>query len=482
MNRLSYLFGHFLRSSLLPIALIFAFSFSLYQTSTHLASPGKRQKVGWQAWEVVRYAEQATEQVPLASDDKTNSSTSSSASSSSGGSFAPSYDLDKWDPLIPHTTGLTEIAVRACYLPAWLYPSACTPPTTPEDDKLKGRWVRVERDLNAKSGLWYLNAYYRRTRRFDAPLITDVRWLEDGASPPKGLDLSEYTMASGDWRDGVWPKQRKMRLWYKTTERGRQADGWWARRQIQDADRRRRQRQRYESSREESWDDWDAGGSTSSPSTADGFEDELLDDGGFSSGDSDDDEIITEIDVLYGDGPPMYGFDRVRGGPMLAGGDGKKWDSVDLVVRKGNPSTSLTRSRSGDRPVVPADPKSRLVVVTPLAVPPYATTLRFSTSGEFKIMQIADLHYSVSSGKCRDTSKSPCEGDPDTAQLIAQALDAEKPDIVVFSGDQLNGQDTSYDAKSVIAKYAQPVMDRKIPWAMIFGKSSPGQRGGACIR
>lgn len=92
-------------------------------------------------------------------------------------------------------------------------------------------------------------------------------------------------------------------------------------------------------------------------------------------------------------------------------------------------------------------------------------------------MQIADLHFSVSSGKCRDTSKSPCDGDPDTLALIAHALDAEKPDMVVFSGDQLNGQDTSYDAKSVIAKYAQPVIDRKIPWAMIFGENERQERG-----
>ena len=86
-------------------------------------------------------------------------------------------------------------------------------------------------------------------------------------------------------------------------------------------------------------------------------------------------------------------------------------------------------------------------------------------------MQVADLHYSVSDGTCRDTNKKPCVGDVDTAKLIGEALDAEKPDLVVFSGDQLNGQGSSWDSKSVIAKFAAPVIDRKIPWVAIFGES-----------
>lgn len=39
----------------------------------------------------------------------------------------------------------------------------------------------------------------------------------------------------------------------------------------------------------------------------------------------------------------------------------------------------------------------------------------------------------------------------------------------VFSGDQLNGQKTSYDARSVSAKFTKPVIDRQIPWCAIFG-------------
>jgi DNA repair exonuclease SbcCD nuclease subunit len=40
---------------------------------------------------------------------------------------------------------------------------------------------------------------------------------------------------------------------------------------------------------------------------------------------------------------------------------------------------------------------------------------------------------------------------------------------VVFTGDQLNGQGTSWDPKSVLAKFSKAVAERKIPWAAVFG-------------
>ena len=40
---------------------------------------------------------------------------------------------------------------------------------------------------------------------------------------------------------------------------------------------------------------------------------------------------------------------------------------------------------------------------------------------------------------------------------------------MVFTGDQLNGQRTSWDSKSVLAKFARAVTERGIPWAAVFG-------------
>lgn len=85
-------------------------------------------------------------------------------------------------------------------------------------------------------------------------------------------------------------------------------------------------------------------------------------------------------------------------------------------------------------------------------------------------MQIADLHFSVGHGHCKETSLSPCEhGDDETLALMGRTLDLENPDLVVFSGDQLNGKGTSWDAQSILQKFAGPVIDRKIPWAVVFG-------------
>ncbi|TXT16081.1 hypothetical protein VHUM_00584 [Vanrija humicola] len=139
-----------------------------------------------------------------------------------------------------------------------------------------------------------------------------------------------------------------------------------------------------------------------------------------------------------GDDAPFYGFHRVEGGKVLDAKAGKH-ESVDLVYRRGTPA-----------PIQAPEP-------------------RFHSNGTFKVLQIADLHYSVGQGKCKDTEKDPCVGDKDTEEWLEHALDAERPDLVVFSGDQLNGQKTSFNARSVLAKFAKPVIDRKIAWAAVFG-------------
>lgn len=48
-----------------------------------------------------------------------------------------------------------------------------------------------------------------------------------------------------------------------------------------------------------------------------------------------DEEIITELDVVFGDDEPFFGFERVQGGKVLESLEGK-WDSVDLAFRRGN--------------------------------------------------------------------------------------------------------------------------------------------------
>jgi hypothetical protein len=77
---------------------------------------------------------------------------------------------------------------------------------------------------------------------------------------------------------------------------------------------------------------------------------------------------------------------------------------------------------------------------------------RVRKDGKFKIMQLADLHLSTGLGACRDAvppgADGKCEADPRTFEFVTRLLDQEKPDFVVLSGDQVNGE-TAPDAQSV---------------------------------
>ena len=109
----------------------------------------------------------------------------------------------------------------------------------------------------------------------------------------------------------------------------------------------------------------------------------------------------------------------------------------------------------------------------PQRLPEMPVSPLFQADGTFKILQLGDLHFGVMHEKCRDvaweSAAKPCVGDTDTLAMLERWLDEEKPDLVVFSGDQLNGQSSSWDEKSVIPKYISPVIKRKIAWTSIMG-------------
>ncbi len=83
-------------------------------------------------------------------------------------------------------------------------------------------------------------------------------------------------------------------------------------------------------------------------------------------------------------------------------------------------------------------------------------------NGKFKIMQIADIQedYPVN---------------PDTIKLITLALDKEKPDLVVLSGDQIQAYSSCYikdgerKTLEVISTFLEPIEERKIPFCVTFG-------------
>jgi hypothetical protein len=90
-------------------------------------------------------------------------------------------------------------------------------------------------------------------------------------------------------------------------------------------------------------------------------------------------------------------------------------------------------------------------------IPVKKPELSFNPDGTFKIVQFADSH------------DGPLI-DPRTVQLMNKILDYEKPNLVVLTGDNIDGKCKSvYDVKKAINKIAQPMEKRQIPWAIVFG-------------
>ena len=88
-------------------------------------------------------------------------------------------------------------------------------------------------------------------------------------------------------------------------------------------------------------------------------------------------------------------------------------------------------------------------------------TLRFNKQGSFKIVQFTDLHYSVE----KETVSAAA------LECINKVLDLEKPDLVVFTGDLVY----SKPAKEGLTRVLKPVVDRKLPFAVVWGNHDDEQ-------
>ncbi|KAG8526867.1 uncharacterized protein KY384_008296 [Bacidia gigantensis] len=160
--------------------------------------------------------------------------------------------------------------------------------------------------------------------------------------------------------------------------------------------------------------------------------------------DADKNQAVTAVDVLFGSDSVEVrpGWQRVPQ-PLMLRDIGGENQGAYITVRRGSPNDI--------RPPPP----------------------RVNNHGKFKILQVADLHLATGPGVCRDAEPpnhngGKCIADERTLNFVASVLDDEKPDMVVLSGDQVNG-DTAPDAQSAIFKFAALFVDRKIPYATIFG-------------
>lgn len=140
-------------------------------------------------------------------------------------------------------------------------------------------------------------------------------------------------------------------------------------------------------------------------------------------GASDSNKAVTAVDILFGADAvdPRDGW-QLTGTSLLLATSGEEHEAR-LSIRRG-------KEQMHTKPIP-----------------------RINEHGKFKIMQAADLHLSTGTGHCRDEmpvghNGGKCEADPRTLEFMGRLLDEEKPDLVVLSGDQVNGE-TAPDAPTV---------------------------------
>ncbi|MDR1330867.1 MAG: metallophosphoesterase family protein [Tannerella sp.] len=113
-----------------------------------------------------------------------------------------------------------------------------------------------------------------------------------------------------------------------------------------------------------------------------------------------------------------------------------------------------------NRRIIAAGVAACLSIFAAPAKKPGAGDLRFNADGKFKIMQVTDTHI------VRDSPHSQ-----ESVEMLRQTLEAERPDLVIFTGDVVTGPPCVAGLEMVLA----PVIERGVPWALVFGNHDDEQ-------
>ena len=97
--------------------------------------------------------------------------------------------------------------------------------------------------------------------------------------------------------------------------------------------------------------------------------------------------------------------------------------------------------------------------------------LNFSKEGRFKIVQFTDTHLSDfvlgDKGESQEVmARRATKMRADVFATIRSILDTERPDMVIFTGDNVLVPDQTRDR---LRELVEPAVERKIPWAIVMG-------------
>lgn len=91
---------------------------------------------------------------------------------------------------------------------------------------------------------------------------------------------------------------------------------------------------------------------------------------------------------------------------------------------------------------------------------PNKAKLCYNSNGQFKIIQFTDIHWQWGNEK-----------DLQSAKLMGEILDVERPDLVVLTGDSISGKElnTIKAYENAYSNLTRPIVERGIPWGAVFG-------------
>lgn len=70
------------------------------------------------------------------------------------------WQSNSWDPTVNDPTPITELLVLSCFTPPGLW-NLCMPAETASEQTTRGKWTRVDKDLNKGTGVSYLYLFTR---------------------------------------------------------------------------------------------------------------------------------------------------------------------------------------------------------------------------------------------------------------------------------------------------------------------------------
>ena len=91
-----------------------------------------------------------------------------------------------------------------------------------------------------------------------------------------------------------------------------------------------------------------------------------------------------------------------------------------------------------------------------------AQKLRFNADGHFKILMVSDFHMCRNPKLAENLNYRVTEG-------LEALLVETRPDFVMLGGDQCIEADNIPQAAELLSEVIRPVLDRKLPWAAVFG-------------